>query len=211
MSLNLPDFAERKCLEIAFCGFLPADKADAAHANLAVLKKSLIARYTKSGKDVYVRLYLPFPWEKEAGDRVHIHFVLAAADWFRKSPPQTNSKPEEIFNLVEAFLGKEMDVRLTGIFRVPMGELPPFIRSTAVETTFNEVKLRMTAGTISVHGTPIQSISWELPNRGDLAEVTLEAKSCLKFEDTYLESGLELLEAAFRAFIVGERKDAKPK
>lgn len=211
MSLHLPDFANRECLELSVCGFIPADQADSACENPIALESTPVTKYVKSGKEVFVRLDLPFPRAKELGGRGHVHFVLAAADWFQDRPPRTNSQPEEVLALVGAFLGMQMDVRLTGVFRVPIDSLPPFIRYTATEMAFGDVQLRMTAGTISVRGAPIESISWELPTKGDLVDVILEAKTCLKFEEAYLDSALDILEAAFAALIVEEAKDEAAK
>ncbi len=168
MSLILPDFKGRKCLELACCGFLPPEKAGKPREDVQAKKTSMTARYTKSGREIYMRLFLPFPWEKSPGGRIHVHLVLAPKEWFTKKPPKVNCKPEDIFAVISPFVAEKIDVHLTGKFRVPTAELPSFIRSTSVETVVNGIQVRLTGGTLSVDGLPIRSITWELARGSDL-------------------------------------------
>jgi hypothetical protein len=205
MTLILPDFSSHRCLELASCGFVREEDAEKPREDLREPDKQLISKYTKSDKDVYMRLILPFPWEGKPGSKIHVHLVLATADRFTKKPPRTNCEPEEILAHLDPLIGKEINVHLTGKFRVPPDELPPFIRSSFVETTVNDIQVRMTGGTLSVKGTPIHTISWERRTGEGSVMVTLDARTDIRLQGKYLEAGLETLESAFRAIVVGEK------
>ena len=206
--IDLPDFRDRKCVEASFCGFFSSEKAATVAKQLKVQEKSMTARYRKSAF-VWIGLILPFPWEKKSreGSRGHVHVVLAQRDRFTGPPPKTNAKAEDILALFEPFAGSEIDVTLLGRFHVPVSELPPFMASTIVEGVANNVEVRMTGGTLAVRGAPIHEIVWQLPEKGSPAVIFLEARTKATLDASYLENGLDLLESAFKAFIVGDHGD----
>jgi hypothetical protein len=201
MPLILPDFTNRRCVEISSCGYVIPEERDQIQPPQE-LKKGLIARYEKSGKLVYLGLVKPFP-----GEKMHLHLSLATIERFGDTPPELNSEANTVLETVNAFLGKRIDVYLRGLFLVPRAALPPFIRSPTATTIADDVQVRMTAATLAVRGAPIHSISWELRGRMP-AEIILEARTQLTFDESYLDQGLDLLESAFRAFIVREANDA---
>jgi hypothetical protein len=202
MSLLLPDFKGRKCVEIDLCGHIAPSESKEIQAPPQI-KKHLVARYSGAEQDAYLSLVLPFP----AGKKMHVHLRIAAAERFGGAPPEVNSTTEEIFRLLEPFYGKKIDVELDGNFRVTQAELRPSIRSAAVETFSDDVQVRMIGATIAVRGAPIHTISWRLSEKGDRANIVLEARTKLTLDESYINKGFDLLEAAFRAFVFRESRN----
>src|ERR1022692_2316609 len=136
MALILPDFKDRRCLELDVCGHIPDEVWQDDKPK--EIKSALISHYTLSpGREIYLGLVMPFP-----GNKMHVHLRLAVPEKF-KEPPELNSTPEEILKAIEPCLGKKVNVGLDGLFRVPLTELSPLIRSTLVETSADKVQVRM--------------------------------------------------------------------
>jgi len=196
MSLSLPDFKDRACIEVSFCAKVVTEERAAIPA-IEEIKQNMISSYEKSGRKVYFALIKNFP-----GENMHIHLDLVTSERFEKAPSSTNCSPENIFRLIEPFFGKTLELSLRGMSIVLKEKLPHFIRAVVVPTIADGVEVRMTAGILAVRGAPVQYIAWELTKRG--AEITLGAKQKTKLEPSYLEAGLEILESAFRALIFKE-------
>jgi hypothetical protein len=205
MSLLLPDFKGRKCRIYSFCAQF-VHEGGLTIPPVGSSKKSLIARNDQVEPPVFVSLVQPFPGDKETKKQVHVHLRYAVADLFGDDPPKTNLSVEELLKVLEPFLGQKADVRLEAIYEVAQVDLPPLLRSTM--TIADNVQVRMTAGTLSVRGAPINKISWEI-QKGGSAEVILKARAELTIDEAGVLAGLDLVESAFRAFIVPETANAE--
>ncbi len=205
MSIILPAFKDRKCLDAMVCGFVSATDYPQKDKLLAS-DKSLVAEYDKSGRKVYMRLVLPFPGDDD--DEIHVHLDFSVAERWKK-PPVVNSTTEDILARLAPLIGKNMRLTLRRRYRVSLAELPPFILVTVVESTVNDVQVRMTEGTLRVRGAPIQEIGWQLLEKNAAANISLEARTEGILNESYLIDGLDLLESAFKAFIVGDKHNER--
>ncbi len=197
MIFTLPDFKDRKCLRLDLCGRI------AEPSSAPPLDKALIADCATVGKKLLLGIVLPFPRDKKD---THVHIRIAILESFEGTPPRVNSTLDEIFKLIEPFMGKKIRTEIDGVFRVEMTEMSPLIRSSFVETTVEKVHVKLTGGTLSVQGTPIHTIGWKLGKSGKV-NVLVEARTETELTASYLVDGLDLIESAFRAMVVGETRE----
>jgi hypothetical protein len=204
MSIILPDFKDRKCLDASVCGFMSIAEYPQKD-KLPTVEKSLVAEYEKSGRKVFMRLVLPFPGDDD--NEMHVHVDLSAGERWKKKPPKVNSTTDDILAKLAPLIGKKMNVTLRGRFRVALAELPSFIRVMLGESNVNNVKVRMSEGTLTVRGAPIHEIGWVILDEDAGANISLVARTEMNLEESYLVKELDLLESAFKAFIVGENSN----
>jgi len=193
MILTLPDFKDRRCLQLDFCGRIDGQ------VSIPELDKALVAEFSGPGKELFLGIVLPFPGDRK---HTHVHLRLATSEAFDKKPPNVTATLDDIFKLVEPFMGKSTKTELDGVFVAELTEISPLIRSGFVETTVEKVQVRMTGGTLSVQGTPIHTIGWKLKKSGKV-EFLLEARTERALTASYLVDGLHLMESAFKAMVVG--------
>jgi hypothetical protein len=202
MSIILPDFKDRKCLEVSICGFI-SEPDYVQKVEVLPLEKLLIATYERSGQKVFARMVPPFPLDEDKD--VHIHIELDPASG--KSQPRVNCSIDDILNRLDTFVGQKINIRVAGTFRTNLAELPSFIRPLLMEYGDpGKVQVRMTGGTLAVQGAPIQRISWQLLDKEGGARITLEARTEVNLSESYLVDQLDMLESAFNSFIVGEKQ-----
>ncbi len=196
MPIILPDFKGRKCQDATFCGLI-LKRDYTREVPFLPVDRSLIAAYERSGKKVRVRLAPPFPWDDDRD--LHIHVDLTPVN--RKGQTRPTDKMDDILTRLEPFIGHKMHLALSGTFR--LANLPPLIRPTLAEYSVGDaLTVRMTSGTLAVRGNvPIQKIAWALLDKGAVSiELTTRTEKTL--DESYLVSGLDLLEAAFEALFV---------
>ena len=204
MSLQLPAFEGRKCLKLSVCSIF--DKPKGRKDDLPEQKDKLIAKYRSGSRTVFLRLVLPFPYYDD--DR-HIHLELTTSDHFRKGKaPKTNTDTKQIADLIEPFLGTKLPVYIQAIFDIPRANLIPVIRSAVgTEGGAGNIRVKMTGGTFSVQGGPVQTIAWELLETSGDVRVTLKTRKYTTLDDSYLESALDLVENTFEAFTTDEAEN----
>jgi hypothetical protein len=145
MPLILPNLKDRRCLDLDLCGTVVLDEAG-SELSLPSLDTPLVAQYLNSGIEAYLGLVLPFPGKNE---KKHVHLRITLRELIRENdPPTVNATTEQILALVEPLIGRTIAVELDGRFRVPQSEVSAIIRSTFVETTADQVHVRLTGGTL---------------------------------------------------------------
>ncbi len=199
MALNLPDFKDRKCLQLDFCGRIPEAETKEI-GPISETKKALIAQYTKSAREVLIGVVLPFPGKEE---EKHVHLRLSPIEKFEEKKPTINAEVEGVLQLVEPFSGKTVIAAVDGLFRVPLTDVSSFIRSTFVETSADKVQVQMTGGTLSVRGAPVHTITWKLGKDGRV-EFVVQAKQKTKLDGDCLIEALNMVESAVKALVIGE-------
>jgi hypothetical protein len=203
MSIRLPDFRDKRCRMLTLCGAVLVEEGKEA-ADLPKKEVWSIARYSKAGQTVYVRLGLT-PGKRSP----HFHLDVARREIFQKGKlPEPNLPVKQLQETIDSFVGKQIDVGKKATYRLPQNDLPPLIRSTIAEARADNVRIKMTGGTLSVEGSPINTIAWEsIGDTGDVL-VTLKARAKVTIGESYLEDALSLMESAFTAFILGGPRDA---
>lgn len=201
MVLRVPSFKHKSLQLLSLCGYATAEKLPIPKVRPGK-SRFLSARATRDGQAVFVRA-----GHSRFRSQHHLHVDVAQEKWFDE-PPKTDAKIGDVLRIVEEVIGRELNVHLEGLFRVPTSGLPAIIRTTMVETRSDGIEIQMTGGKLSVTGAPVETISWSLDPHKNGARVTLEARTKVTVSESYLEDGVELIEGAFRALILGGEIDA---
>ena len=201
MTLQLPAFDERKCVTLSVCSIFGKEKG--RDVDVPAIDERLIAKYQSGSRDIYLQLTLPFPALDD--EDWHVHLELRTGDLFPKGKaPVPTADVKKILDLVQPFVGTKLNMLIEATFHVPQASLIPVIRSAvATEASSGNIRVKMTGGTFSVQGAPVQTLGWQLQRSG-LVEVTLRARKTGTLDDSYLESALELVESTFEVFTVDE-------
>jgi hypothetical protein len=188
------------------CGEITGTK----EPRVAVLlkKNALIAAYKAAGEKVFVRLL---------GGRTsanHLHIDVAKAGIFRGKEPKVTNRRSDLDKLLSKVIGNTIDVGVEGEFLMPLGVLPVegVIRSLSVEKKSGSVVLRMTAGTLSVEGAPVESIKWAIRDGGKNVQISLLAeRKSVVIDDNYLVDLLKWIESILGVFVLGKESHAPDK
>ena len=94
-------------------------------------------------------------------------------------------------------------MRIEAIFTMPVGKLPAsgFIRMLSVESKSPKVSMKLTGGTFTVTGAPIQRIAWSLDPSGKDIEVRLRTTVKTTLNEGYLEESFHLLNESLQVFV----------
>jgi hypothetical protein len=198
MSLKLPNLAASKCLGIVACARFP-DQDRSLMAWFKRNERSMLDRVAR------VRVNGVLHWVRLGISEGHFHLEMARREFFAMVPEPT-TKITEIRKLASEVMGRAVDLSFEAWFTVS-DELPGIIRSAMVESKSEGVSLRTVGGTISVTGGPIYRIVWNAPV-GKPPIVGLESLRKTKISETYIGAELELIHAAFNAFVLGGRPSA---
>jgi len=198
MGLRIPNLKRSRCRLLTACGLVLTEDPN----SLRWLKEQQegewwTGRAMVSGNSVYVRARF-----RGSSGKQHFHVDVARADFFKSrghSPPKCTRRMSEIHGAIAHLFGQKIDVRISGSFDVREASLPPVIRSTLVEVQAGNLSIRMTGGTLSVRGAPIDRIAWSLIGEKN-AVVHLEGRSIVTIDESYLEGAIERLSSALRSF-----------
>jgi hypothetical protein len=145
------------------------------------------------------------------GKSGHLHLDVATPEYFPKNrkPKATHTWPQ-IEALLGRFIGHEIQVRAEAIFSLSFEQLPEsgFIRMLSVESKTPKVSMKLTGGTFSVIGAPIQRISWSLAQGDKEIEVCLRSIVKRTLDEQYLEELFRLLSESLQVFVLGNEKNA---
>jgi hypothetical protein len=203
MSIKLPDFRNSRCQMLTACGEITGAKEPRV-ADL-LKKKALIAVYKAAGDKAFVRVL---------GGRTsanHLHIDVAKAGIFRGKDPKATHKKSDLDRILKQVIGNTIDVGVEGEFLMPLGVLPAdgVVRSLSVEKKSGNVALRMTAGTLSVEGAPVQSVEWEIRDGGKNVQISLLAeRKSVVIDDNYLVDLLKWIESMLAVFVLGKENHA---
>jgi hypothetical protein len=138
------------------------------------------------------------------------HLDLATSAYF---PKGWKPKPTHTWPQIEAqlgrFIGEEIRVRTDAIFSLPVQRLPEsgFIRMLSVESQSPKVSMKLTGGTFSVTGAPIQRIAWSSERNGKGIEVHLRSTVKATLNETYMEELFRLLNESLHVFVLGNERN----
>ena len=95
------------------------------------------------------------------------------------------------------------------MFSIPFHKLPEsgFIRMLSVESKTPKVSMKLTGGTFSVTGAPIQRISWSSAQGDKEIEVRLRSIVKRTLDEPYLEELFRLLSESLQVFVLGNEKN----
>src|SRR5436190_15569574 len=153
MTFALPEIENAGCKSFTACGRIVT--RDRSLSKLFLGKRPLVASIKQGPSKRFVRLCF--------GEGGHLHLDLATPDYF---PPQWKPKPTHnwihIQGLLSRFIGQKIQVRIEGVFSLPFERLPEssFIKMLSVESKSPNVSMKLTGGTFSITGAPIQRIIW---------------------------------------------------
>ena len=166
----------------------------------AEVGKGFVAPYKNANGSGYVRLILG------GHANNHVHIDIATKEFFRdEQKPQSTGSIKRFFEILDRFMGHEVDVGLIGIFEIDPVDLPPngIIRSMIVEQKTGDVGIKMSGARLSVTGAPIRQISWsERPNKKFYVTLTAQIAK-VKLSDDYLVEALKKLQKALNVFVYG--------
>jgi hypothetical protein len=199
-AIRIPDLAPSGCRALVVCGYVESEDKEL----LGRYKKDteLIARHRKGNHTFYIRALF-----RARNKRIHVHVEIISGDFLRKKiEPKTEHTVNDIQGAIAPFLGQRMDAVMDGVFTVPMAKLPFIIRSAMEEVRVNDVAVRMTAGTLSVRGAPIDQIEWRTAEKAKDALITLRGHQTIETAGPdYLENALNVIQGAFSLFVQGEQ------
>jgi len=197
MSLILPSFKDRRCLELGFCSYVREDDAESLAKPTVDIDEPIYARYESEGHECFLILVPPFLDQ----DR-HVHLQLIAGE------KQDEHKPDpdliRILDLLKPVESRRLVANLRGMFLVKKEDVPSYIRSAELQSFSDKVSVRLIGGKIAVSGAaPLHTLSWELSPKGN-AKIYLEMKLETQLQNDCLDKGLDVLEGLFKAFVAKE-------
>jgi hypothetical protein len=120
--------------------------------------------------------------------KIHFHIDICGKNWFANGQlPQASENVPPLDDLLAPFDGRVVDVDLYLEFPIALSRAPSFIVVMANQAISKEnVLIRMTGGVLSLDGTPIEKIRWNVdPNDENRVLVSLRSRAKLKYSNTY--------------------------
>lgn len=195
MPVILPKFEKTHCRTMTVCGLLATeDKKLLAQLATPV---DLCARYNPSGLVRYIHVGF-------GGRRgKHLHIDVAVRENFGDSPPTAKDKIADVRKALERVKGQEIDTGISGLFHLPLGDLPDFIQTTLqVEAQVEEISIKTSGGRFAIRGAPIHAIFWWMSTDASHVCVELKARRKTQIQDSYLRDSLDLLEQGYKALLL---------
>lgn len=206
MPIQFPIFQKTLCENLTACARIKTK--DKALLRLFSRKKEWIARYRTPSGSAYTRILITNKPSR------HLHVDCALAGCFPKgNAPTTTKKKSEIAQFLEHFIGIDVDVRVSGFFKVPFNRLPEegLIRILFTEHKTVGTSIRLTGATMSITGMPIEEISWSINQKKKEVELILAGSKADTINSNYLPRLLEWIEQQLHISILSEGTDAKIK
>jgi hypothetical protein len=207
MSISVPNLGNSKCVIFTVCGSLETK-------DMKVLKwlkagQRLAARVRSGG-----RTYLLSAIAGQAFEN-HFHIDLASVDFFNKKDlPSPTHSLKELLEQIEITVGSTCTVRVEGTFDVSISDLPPllqnFIKIATTSTSVGGVKIQTTGGSLSVEGTPVQNIRWQVFGTDDVM-IELNSNQTVTVTESYLEESWQSINQTFTRLIQGDAPSGKRK
>ncbi len=199
MTFILPEIQKAHCKSFTACAHVVTQ--DKSLSKYFSGKRPFVASLKRGQAQQFVRLCV----EKSG----HLHLDIATPAFFREGwkPKPTHNWPQ-IQAALGRFVGQELHVRAEGVFSLPLQSLPEsgFIRMVSVESKSPKVSMKLTGGTFSVTGAPIQRIEWSLERDGKGIEVHLRSTVKATLNGTYLEELFRLLHESLQVFVLSNER-----
>ena len=199
MEIVLPEFEAGYCRLVTACGELLGSNAQRKSIRTA---KTKVARYRTQSGTALVR-----SWIYGKGNTRYLHVDCALREYFPKDniPKVTHTKAE-VISIIERAVGHDIDVSIIGCFEVPMIKLPKgaIIRLLSEEQKTASISMKMTEGTFSLTGAPIETIDWrELKDKKSLLHVKIQGDIRSTVSEKYMCEMWEWINTQFKLFVLG--------
>ncbi|MBI4659487.1 MAG: hypothetical protein HY735_11660 [Verrucomicrobia bacterium] len=201
MTFALPEIEKAGCQSFTACGRVVT--RDKSLRKFFSQKQPLIAAVKHGRFRRFVRLCF-----NEGG---HLHFDIATPAFFRGPwKPKLTRTWTQIQVSLSPFVGQKIDLRGVGVFLLPLDRLPEssLLRTLSVESKTPRASMKLTGGTLSVTGAPIQRITWSLESEGKRVEVRLRSTVEVTVSGTYLVELFELLKESLQIFVLSDEKNS---
>ena len=85
-----------------------------------------------------------------------------------------------------------------------MSELPErgVIRALFEEQQTGKMTVKLTGGTFSIAGAPVNEICWSIDENKKEASITVEAEKVVEIEESYLQKQLDWINNQFNIFVL---------
>jgi hypothetical protein len=194
MPIVLPTFTNVYCQQLTACSrVLTKDKT---LLQLFEKEPTMITVATQAKKKLFIRVGLD--------EGAHFHVDIATRSYFgARNVPKPTHNWETVQKFWIRFLNQKIKLRGVGYYRVPIADIPEpgLIKSVSIESKSGDVGLKLTAGTITLSGAPIQQLRWSLKNEGKKVVVELETRREQVLSEVYLLDALKTVDDAFRVFV----------
>lgn len=200
MTFTLPELEKANCKSFTACAKVVAKGKPLS--KFFSDKRPLVASVGQGRSKQFARLFV-----QKSG---HLHLDVATPALFRDGgKPKAPHSWQQIQNWLGRFAGQEFQVRAEGIFSVPVENLPEsgFIRMLSVKSESQKVSMKLTGGTFSVTGAPVQRIAWSLERDGKGVEVRLRCTVKTTLNETYLNELFRLLNESLQVFVLGHERN----
>ena len=200
MPFALPEIESTDCQSFTACG-----RVITRNKSLSKLfsgTRPLIASVKHGRSQRFVRVCF------DKGGHLHLDVATPAYFGSRWKPKPTHAWPR-IEDLLNRLIGQKIQVRALGVFSVPFKKLPEssLVRMlSVVESKSTKVSMKLTGGTFSVIGAPIQRITWSLEDGGKGIEVRLRSTLKATVSETYLVDLFRLLDESLQIFVLNDEK-----
>ncbi len=200
MAIRLPDLSTSGCRVLIVCGITEDRDAVSKIRRL----ENVAAQFRTGGHTAIVRA--TFDTKRSSG---HFHLEVVDKDyWQRTGAPKPTGRVSDVQAAIEALEGTSLEANIDGFFTVPVADLPPVIRSATEEIRAGDVSVRMTRGTLTVKGAPIEEIEWYARPDSPEALLILHSRRTIRVSPDYLVEALNIVAPAFSVLIQGRPTDA---
>jgi hypothetical protein len=199
MNFALPEIEKANCKSFTACARVVTKNKllskffESKRASVASIKQARSQRFVHLGT--------------HKGGYLHLDVATPAYFEGRWNPKPTHTWTE-VQTVLSRFAGQRIQVRCVGVFLLPFDSLPESspIRALSVESTTPKMSMKLTGGTFSVAGAPIERISWSLLNDGRRIELRLRSTLELTVNELYLVDSFRLLNDSLQVFVLGDEK-----
>jgi hypothetical protein len=194
MPIVLPKFTNAYCQQLTACSHVLTE--DKALLRVFNDEPVMVATVGQGKSKLFVRVAL--------NEGEHLHVDVAKPSYFgAKNVPKPTHRWEAVQKLWARFLNQKIKLRGVGFYRLPFSELPEsgLIKSVAVESKSGDVGMKLTAGTVTLTGAPIQRLKWSLKNVAKTVVVELETRREQMLSELYLLDVQKVVDGTFKVFV----------
>jgi len=193
MSFVLPSLEKECCLRFTVCSHVMRPRASVKR--LFSKDSEMIA---KNDSGYFIRLAV--------GTGRHVHVDVARPAFFTDSEtqtPKTDCSWPQLQKALGHFVGEKVEARVSGFFLLPINNLSgsEFVKLLSVETKIASFSIKLTGGTLTLSGAPINRIRWNLRKGGKEMVFDLRSVFAGALDEAYLVDLFNTLVSSFRLFI----------
>lgn len=204
MPITLPDIKKSSCVRLVACGEIKT-------ADRAVMKW---LKTEKGGAgDLDKKSIITIGLGDHTGK--HFHLDITKREFVgKKTLASATLSVDKIQGIFSKLIGKEIEVDLTGMFKVEINALPEngIIKSLLFKTQLGSVEIKLEGAQFSIKGSPATGINWLALSDGKHIGVTIEAENFkTTIGENYLTDALNTLENTLNVFLLGKTSNESKK